>query len=192
MTASSGVIRPNIPCNGTGVVFSEFVFSSFFIVVNHKFTVCTVANIFSRYSQQLHHPTTTSGNLIELWLRSRWVLAVFSQILACRSKNDPLIIRAKGIGMLVGTVVGQSGGRTAGGIHSKHIKITIAVRSKSDRLAVFTPNSFVIVSLMKGQLARLTPADRNRKQVTFIGKNDGFTIRRNRRITHPLGVDLGD
>ena len=112
------------------------------------------------------------------------------RILSSGSEKNMLIICRKTIRRFIGAMKSEALCRSTLGIHGIDIKIPKSVGGKRYFLTVSTPNNFIIMGFMKGQLTCGSTGNWHTIEVPLVGKSNGLTIWRDRRVTHPFWAYL--
>ena len=95
------------------MVFTPFVLSSLFVVVDDLRTGGIDLDLFGGNGQDLLYAAAVGGNLIQFRLRSRRILPVNGFILPDPAKNDELVVCGKAKRVFVVAMESKASGRAA-------------------------------------------------------------------------------
>src|SRR5690625_689158 len=171
-------------------MLSPLILPSFFIVIENLLSVPAYPGILRRNRKHLIYAPACCRHAVKFRLGRGRVLPVSFRIETHTAKEDGGVIGGKCGGKFIRRVVGKSLSRPSVCIHHIDIEISVPVRGKSDFGSVITPDRHKIVSLMEGQLLCLSSLRGNPIKISFIGKYNSRSIRRNGRITQPVRVLL--
>src|SRR5690606_11026768 len=132
------------------MVLPPFVLTAFFIMKYLLASVFAQLHVFRRYSHNHIDPAPTAVNAEKLRQVGRGPLLMAGQLRPYPSQQCRRTVCRKSVGKFVIGMISQPGSLSTFDVHDKYIKIAIAIRCKSNLLAIPAPYRHEIMRLMEG------------------------------------------
>src|SRR5690606_26872359 len=131
------------------MVLPPFVFTAFFIMIYQLASVFAQLHVFRRYSHNHIDPAPSGGNAVKLRLVGCGILSMADQILPHPSKQYSHIVCRKSVEKFVIGMISHPVCLSTFGVHDKYIYIVIAIRCKSNLLAIPATDQNEFMRLME-------------------------------------------